>query len=154
VRATRRAPPELALWAARNRGERNEPFDNALGVKLKIPFASEARQRLADAEALADADGADAQLARLSQWLRGEAEAARQAWVAAQRQDELAVERQRFTRNTLALTEQAFALGERDLATMLRARAAAFDAEAARERQRIAIGAAQSHVLQVEGVLP
>lgn len=154
VRATRRAPPELALWAARERGERDEPFSNALGVKLKIPFASGTRQRLADAEALADADGAEAELARLTRLLRDEARAARQALAAALRQEELAAARQRFTDDTQALTAQAFALGERELASLLRARGAAFDAAAMRERQRIAIGAAQSRVLQVEGVLP
>ncbi|MBK6639009.1 MAG: TolC family protein [Rhodocyclaceae bacterium] len=56
--------------------------------------------------------------------------------------------------DNLALAEKSFALGESDLTTLLRIRAAAFDAEAFHDRQRIARALALSRLNQTLGVVP
>ena len=66
----------------------------------------------------------------------------------------MAQERRQLSAENLRLSEKAFSLGESDLATLLRIRAAAFDAEAFLDRQRVARAAAISRLNQALGVLP
>ena len=73
---------------------------------------------------------------------------------ATERQLVMAAERHALSAENLLLTERAFSLGESDLATLLRVRAAAYDAEAFFSRQRVARAAAQSQLNQSLGVLP
>jgi cobalt-zinc-cadmium efflux system outer membrane protein len=72
----------------------------------------------------------------------------------AQLQLALATQRTTLTQDSLALREKSFALGESDLPTLLRARAAHFDAQALLHRQQINAHAAVSRVNQSLGVLP
>jgi len=83
-----------------------------------------------------------------------EADRARRALVAADRQLAMAQERRSLSAENLRLTEKAFALGESDLATLLRIRATAYDAEGFHERQRLDRAAAISRLNQALGVLP
>lgn len=154
ARATRRESPELAVRVIRERGERGEAYGNEVGVKLKIPFASPPRQRLADAEALATARGADAEQALAAGRLQLDTRAARAELDAALAQLELARARAALAADTLALADKGFAHGELDLATLLRARAAADEAEATLAAQQVARVAAHSRLLQSLGVLP
>lgn len=154
ARATRREPPELAVRVVRERGDAREPFGNELGVKLKIPFASAPRRRLADAEASAVARGADAEQALAVSRLDIDVASARSALDAAQAQSDLARTRALLAAETLALAERGFALGELDLAALLRARATADDAQAASATHQVERAAACSRLLQVLGVMP
>lgn len=152
--AARRDAPEFAVRMVRERGEFSEPFANAVGVSLKIPFSSGARVRHETSAALAEAAQAEAELAlaRLKQGLA--AERARAELAAAEQQLAMAQSRRALTADTLALTEKSFALGEVDLLTLLRVRAAAYEAESFLDRQRAALGAARSSLNQTLGVLP
>jgi cobalt-zinc-cadmium efflux system outer membrane protein len=73
---------------------------------------------------------------------------------AAERQFTMAEERRELSADNLQLSEKSFKLGETDVATLLRIRAAAYDAEAFFARQRVARAAAISRLNQILGVLP
>jgi len=149
-----RAAPELALRVVRERGDFAEPYSSSVGLRLKIPFSSEARQRRDDAASRAEAVQAEAELQRAGQRLELDAQRARLKLDAASRQLAMAGQRRSLARDNLQLAEKAFALGESDLAALLRIRAAAFDAESLHDRQRVARAAAVSRLNHALGVLP
>lgn len=151
---TRRAAPELALRLVRERGDFAEPYASSVGVKLTIPFSSGAQVRRETSAAQAEADIAEAELQRTRRQVELELARVRQAVPTAERQLAMARERQALAADNLQLAEKAFALGETDLATLLRIRTAAFDADALAERQRAARAAAIARLNQAMGALP
>ena len=151
---SRRAAPELALRVVRERGDFAERYANTVGIQLKIPFSSSAQLRRDSSAAQAEADQADAEMQRAQTQVRLDTERARRALDAAERQLTMAQERVALSAENLRLSEKAFSLGESDLATLLRIRAAAFDAESFYDRQRVARAAAISRLNQALGVLP
>jgi outer membrane protein TolC len=151
---SRRAAPELALRVVRERGDFAEPYANTVGIRLRIPFSSGPLVRRETSAAKADADQADAEMVRAQTRIQLEAERADRALASSERQFLMAQERRQLSAENLRLSEKAFSLGESDLATLLRIRAAAFDAEAFLDRQRVARAAAISRLNQALGVLP
>jgi outer membrane protein TolC len=151
---TRRDAPELAMRVQRERSDANDSYGNSLGIKLTIPFSTDARVRQDNSAARADAARADAELALARLALARETEGARREVEGAERQLDLTRERQALITDNLALAEKAFALGESDLASLLRVRAATLEIEAAANRLRIARDASFSRLLQAMGVLP
>jgi cobalt-zinc-cadmium efflux system outer membrane protein len=151
---SRRAAPELALRVVRERGDFAESYSNSIGIKLKIPFSSGAQVRRETSAAQAEANQADADMLRTQTRVRLDAERAQRNLQSAERQLTMAQERRHLSAENLRLAEKAFALGESDLATLLRIRAAAFDADAFFDRQRVARAAAISRLNQALGVLP
>ena len=151
---SRRAAPELALRVMRERGDFAEPYANSVGITLKVPFSSAAQVRRETSSAQAEANQADAELVRTQTRVQLDVVRAERALQATERQLVMAAERHALSAENLLLTERAFSLGESDLATLLRVRAAAYDAEAFFSRQRVARAAAQSQLNQSLGVLP
>lgn len=154
VEATRRDAPELALRVLRERGDFAEPYTNTIGVKLTLPFSSGPRLRQENAAARAEADQAQTEWVQARQKLGLEQEQAQRRLTATESQLALAGERRTLAADNLGWIEKAFALGEADLATLLRVRAGAYEAEASLNRQRVAHAAARSRLRQVLGVLP
>ncbi|MDO8293950.1 MAG: TolC family protein [Gallionella sp.] len=151
---SRRAAPELALRVVRGRGDFAESYSNSVGIKLKIPFSSGSQVRRETSAAQAEGNQADADLQRTQTRVRLDAERAQRNLQSAERQLTMAQERRQLSAENLRLAEKAFSLGESDLATLLRIRAAAFDADAFFDRQRVARAAAISRLNQALGVLP
>lgn len=151
---SRRAAPELALRVVRERGDFAESYSNSVGIKLKIPFSSGSQVRRETSAAQAEANQADADLLRTQTRVRLDAERAQRNLQSAERQFAMAQERRQLSAENLRVAEKAFSLGESDLATLLRIRAAAFDADAFFDRQRVARAAAISRLNQALGVLP
>lgn len=154
ARHSRRDAPELAVRVLRERGNFNDPFANAVGVKLSIPFSSGPRVAREDAAARAELDQAEAEHAQARHKLTLAADQARRELDAARQWLESGGLRRELTADNLRLAEKAFALGESDLTALLRARAAAFEAEALYHRRQVALTAAQSRLKQALGVLP
>lgn len=150
----RRAAPEIALRVVNSRDAFNDTYANTVGIKLKIPFSSGPQVRRDNFAAQADAEQADVEMRRTELRVQLEAERARLAFAASDRQWTLAKERRRLAADNLQLAEKSFALGESDLASLLRIRASAFEAESHHERQRLARAAAISRLNQSLGVLP
>jgi len=153
TRSTREAPT-VAVRVERDRGAAAEPFASAIGLRVTIPFSAGPQLRQRTAEAIAAASRADAELAFARAEVAGEADRARAALEAADRQLDAARRRRELTADNLQLIEKAFALGEADLTTLLRVRAAALDAEALDLRQHTARDEARSQLRQALGVLP
>ncbi len=151
---SRRAAPELALRVVRERGDFAEPYANTVGIRLKIPFSSGPLVRRETSAAQAEADQTDAETVRVQTRTQLEAEQAERVLASSERQFLLAQERRQLSAENLRLAEKAFTLGESDLVMLLRIRAAAFDAEAFLDRQRVARAAAISRLNQALGVLP
>ncbi|MEI6412676.1 MAG: TolC family protein [Pseudomonadota bacterium] len=151
---TRRDAPELALRLVRDRANRDESFDTAVGIKLTLPFSSGSKVRQETAGAQAEAAQADAELATIRRQLELALTRAQRDWVLTGQQQDLARQRRELTADSLALTGKSFALGEADLATLLRSRAAALEAGTLFDRQQVARAAAGSRFLQSLGRLP
>lgn len=156
VQSSTREAPEIAvrLQRERERGDSGEAYGNSIGVQLTIPFTSGPRQRRDNAAALAVAHQAEAMQLRASQRLLQSIEQARLELDMAQQQWSLAQARQEFAADTLALAEKSFSLGEADLPLLLRARTAAFEAEAVLNRQATARGQANAQLKQALGQMP
>jgi len=151
---SQRAAPELALRVKRERGDFADSYANTIGIRLKIPFSSGAQVRREVSGAQAEANQAEAEMLRSQTRVQLEIERARSALDSTGQQLILAQERMRLSAENLRLSEKAFALGETDLTTLLRIRAAAFDAESFLGRQRVGRAAAISRLNQALGVLP
>lgn len=150
----RREAPEVAVRMVRDRGEFNTPYATMVGVKLTVPFSSGARVRQETSAAQVEAAQADAELALAQQRVELEAARARLDLDAAHQQLTPAHKRRALTADTLRLNEKSFVLGESDLSTLLRARTAAFEAEAFFNRQQAVLFAAMSRLNQSLGALP
>ena len=151
---SRRAAPELALRLVRERGGFSESYSNSVGIKLKIPFSSASQVRRETSAAQAEANQADAEMQRSHVRVRLDTERAQRQLQSAERQLAMAQERRLLAAENLRLAEKAFSLGESDLTSLLRIRAAAFAADAFSDRQRVARAAAISRLNQALGVLP
>ncbi|MCF8149316.1 MAG: TolC family protein [Sulfuritalea sp.] len=151
---SRRAAPELALRVISERGQFAERYVDNVGITLKIPFSSGSQVRREGSAAQAEANQADAEMLRTQTRVQFEVERGQRARSSSQRQFAMAAERRELSAENLRLAEKAFSLGESDLASLLRIRAAAFDAEAFLDRQRVARAAALSQLKQAMGVLP
>lgn len=154
AQTNRRAAPELALRVLRERGDAGTPYDNAVGIKLTIPFSSGPRLASDQAAARAEASQAEAEQQLIGQRLALDLAQARFDLDSAQQQTAWAQTRRELTADTLALAEKSFALGESDLTALLRARAAAFEAEALHNRALTAHGQALSQLKQALGEMP
>jgi cobalt-zinc-cadmium efflux system outer membrane protein len=130
------------------------PYDQAVGVKLTIPLSSGARVRQDGAAARAELAQAEAELTLAQIRTQQEVLKAQSELDVAQRQLAMAQERQALTTDNLNLAQRSFELGESDLPTLMRARAASHEALAWFKRQKTAHSLAQSRLLQAQGVLP
>lgn len=154
ARQTGREAPELALRWERDRGDAKSTYANSVGIKLTVPFGSSAQLRRESAAALAEALQADAELVLTQQRLELDVARAQREVQTAQRLLIKAQERLALTEDSLRLSEKSFALGESDLPSLLRARAADFEAQAHLDQQRIARAASISRLNQSLGVMP
>ena len=151
---TGRDAPELALRWVRDRGDANAAYADSVGIKLTVPFGSSTHLRQESAAAQAETLQADAELALVQQRLQLELDRAQREAKMVAMQLAKAQARVALTDDTLQLTEKSYALGEADLGTLLRARAAAFEAHAFLNRQRTARAASVSRLNQSLGAMP
>ncbi len=154
ARTTRRDAPEIGLRLQRERSDSSAAFGHAIGIQFTLPFSSAPRLRHETAAARADLLKATAEQALTRQRLDLGVEQARRELALVEQQGDIAGIQRELTADTLALAETAFRLGESDLAGLLRARAAAFEAEARLSRQKAARGQAISQLKQALGQMP
>lgn len=154
VSRTSREAPEVSLRLLRERSDANEAFSNAVGVRLTVPLGSTPLRLRDTAEVRGDLLEAQATKARLQAQLALERDAAQRERDTTEANAALAAQRAALTAETLQLINKSFSLGENDLPTLLRARAAAFDAQADVRRLEVARAAAVSRQRQALGLLP
>lgn len=154
VAATLRDGPELGIGMFRERGREINPFDNIVTLRLRIPFATEARNQPRLAAANAVWIEAQTVLEQEQTRIAGNLSSAREEMEAARRTVGWAQTRRELARDNLQLITRAFELGERDLASRLRAQTEFFDAELAAQRAGTELLRAAARVQQALGQLP
>ncbi|MDP2028272.1 MAG: TolC family protein [Thiobacillus sp.] len=151
---SRRDNPELGFSVRQERGSLNDPYAGSVEVSLRLPLATDARNLpLTSAAQTALAD-AQSQYQRTRLTLEFQLQQAEQALLAADQLLELAQQQRTAAQENLGLIQKSFDLGETDLFTLLRARAAAFEAGQACNQQEIALALARARLNQAQGILP
>jgi cobalt-zinc-cadmium efflux system outer membrane protein len=151
---SRRDSPELALVTRRERAGRGDPWEDTWGLRLKIPFATDARNRPAIASANRELIQLEAEYRQARLRLEAEIAQKRREHESAVSQLRLAREKREVAAENLALIKKAFDLGEFELADLLRTRALAQEAELALAQQSVAMARARAALNQALGVLP
>ncbi len=154
VRQSRRDAPELTLGVRQDVPGRAEPTQNSLVVGLRLPFGTDDRNRPLEAAALSDLGIAQTTEQRLSERLEAEQAAAREAVRSAQAQADAEAARAKLLRERATLIDKSFRAGETPLPDLLRALAAAAQADSAVARQTAALGLARARLQQALGLLP
>lgn len=152
--ATRGAPPSVGV-SLRHEQERNlgEP-NRSIGVALQIPLGSEARNRPAEALARTQIAAAAAEAAQAEVSVESDASLAQEQLATAEVALRAATSRAAALHEHRSLIENAFRLGERGLAEVLRSNALTHEADVAVRQQRVALGLAHAQLNQARGILP
>lgn len=154
VSESRRDQPELELGTFRERGNQGERYNNSIALSLRIPLATAARNQPLASAAQTALTSAQEEYKRLRLTLEYQQQQAEQALLGADQLLDLARQQRSAAQENLSLIQKAFNLGEGDLFALLRARAAAFDAEQNFQQQTIAQALARARLNQAQGVLP
>jgi len=149
-----RENPEVGLFARRSRDMFASNWNTSVGVELRIPLATEARNQPRQIAAQAEVTEATALLVSTERELRTQQQKARITYDNAIVQRDLARERARALGQQTMLVARAFQAGQAPLADIIRARAQAFEAEAASARADIGIARARGRLNQALGVIP
>ena len=154
VQVSRREPPELTLRYRQDVPGRAEAAQNSIGIGLRLPLATDDRYQPLLAAALSELDVARAQQERLQSRLAADLAEARAALQAAGQQ--LSAERTRagLLQERADLIAKSFRAGETPLPDLLRALAAAAQADAAAARQQTSMGLSRARLHQALGLLP
>jgi cobalt-zinc-cadmium efflux system outer membrane protein len=154
MRRSRRDAPELTVGLRQDAGGRGESSQGSLVVGLRMPLGTEDRNRPLEAAALTELDVARTHEQRLRERLDSDIAEARDAQRAAAAQLDAETARARLLRERAALIDKSFRAGETALPDLLRALAAASQAESAAARQTAALGLARARLQQALGLLP
>ena len=154
IRASRSDPPELTLRFRRETAGGGLPADKSVGLALRIPLGSDDRNLPRESAALAEFEVAQAEERRQRLRLESDAAMARSALALAETQVSAQTRRAELLRERAELIEKSFRAGETPLPELLRANAAAAQADAALAGQRAALGLARARLNQINGQLP
>ncbi len=152
--ATRRDAPELSVGLMRERSTFEERFGNSVSLRLKVPFATDARNQPRMAAAAAARAEADAAQVLDNTRIEADIAGARRGYEQAQTTVQLSASRFDLARDTHQLLDRAFKLGELDLPARLLAEAERFEAERNLIRARLEAEHAISTLNQALGLLP
>lgn len=151
---SRRDNPEIELSTRRERGSLNDPYASTVALTLRLPLATEARNLPLTSAAQTALTSAHSEYTRLRFTLEYQRLQAGRALQAADQLLELARQQHAAAQENIELIQKSFDLGESDLFALLRARAAAFEAEQAYQQQAIAQALSRARLNQAQGVLP
>lgn len=154
MRQSRRDAPELTVGVRQDAPGRGEASQSSLIVGLRLPFGTDDRNRPIEASTLADLEIVQTQAQRLRERLDSELASAREAVRSALAQLDAETARARLLRERATLINKSFRAGETPLPDLLRALAAAAQADSAVARQTAALGLARAGHQQALGLLP
>ncbi len=146
--------PELELGMRRERGTFDEAYANSLQLRLRLPFATDARNKPRIAGANAELIEAHTAYTLERAKVVAEIETARRELEQSRTVSGLTEARFTLTADTQQLLAKAFAIGEFDLVTRLRAENERFEAELQFTRAKLEAARAVSRLNQALGVLP
>lgn len=154
VRAQRRENPTLSVYAKRDRGTDNDPFNNSVGVGVSVPFGTKtsAAPRLAEANAtVVDVIAEEAERERKHEQETRQAELAVQA---ATKSLNITRKQNQLAQNRLRLSKRAFELGESDLFLLIRAREQADIQARAVKRSQLELHLSKARLNHILGAMP
>lgn len=154
VRSQRSSPPELGVGVRQERPGQGQPRQNSVTLSLRIPLGSDTHSQPQLAAALAEQDLALSHKLRLQQQLQADAQLAREALAAAEAQAGAEQQRASLLRQRAQWLDQSFKAGETSLPELLRALAAAAQADASAARQQAAQALAVARLQQALGLIP
>jgi len=154
MQLSRREAPELSLGLRHDVPGRGEASKGSVVVGLRLPLGTPERNRPLEVAALTERDLAQTQEQRLQERLDSQTAAARESRASAVTQLEAESARARLLRERAALIDKSFRAGETPLPDLLRALAAAAQADSAVARQTAALGLAHARLQQTLGLLP
>ena len=146
--------PEIEFGVRRERNAFDDPYANSLQMRLRIPFATDARNKPRIAAANAELIEAQATYGVEHTRVAAEIEAARRELEQARIVAKLSEARFALAADTQRLLAKAFAMGELDLVTRLRAENERFESELNFTRAKLDAARAISRLNQALGVLP
>ena len=154
VSRNRRDFPEISFGVTREHGEFAEPFSTTLRTRIRIPFATEARNRPRIASANVELVEAQAEYAYARRKLESEIERARRELEQARSVERFVAARFRLAEDAQRLYAKAFTLGELDFPARLRSENERFDAQLSHQRAGLESSRAMSRLNQTQGLLP
>jgi outer membrane protein TolC len=154
MRHSRRDAPELTVGVRQDTPGRGEASQGSLVVGLRLPFGTEDRNQPLEAAALSELDIAQTHEQRLRERLDSDITSAHDAQRSAQAQLDAETARARLLRERATLIDKSFRAGETQLPDLLRALAAAAQADSAVARQTAALGLTHARLQQALGILP
>ena len=154
VDSSQRSAPELVTRWRQETDRRGAPNAYSVGLALRIPFGTDDRNRPLQAQALQALDIAEAGLRQARWQVDAQAATQRLALATGVYLSEDEAHRASLLRERATLIDQSFQAGETALPDLLRARAAAAQAEASALRQRLASRLAMARLQQALGVHP
>lgn len=153
VAATPRDNPELGVFVRRSDGSVSEE-NTSLGLRLRLPFATEARNAPRRAEAEAERTRASAELAQAERIVAGGAAAAEVALRAALAAVRLARTRINVANEQVDIATRAYRAGETGAFELFRTRQLQLEAALGLARAEAAAGRARSRLNQAQGSVP
>jgi outer membrane protein TolC len=154
ARGTRGEPPELMVRYRTETAASGLPSEKTIGLAIRIPLGTDDRSLPREKAALAEMETARAEEQRQRVRLAAEGASARSAVSATEEQVAAETVRAQLLRERAGLVEKSFRAGDTPLPELLRANAAAAQAEAALAGQRAALGLARARLNQANGRLP
>lgn len=154
LQRSRRDAPELSFSLRQDTPGRAAAAQGSLAVGLRLPLGTADRNRPLEAAALSALSVAQAQEERLRERLDSDVLSAQAALQAAQAQLQSEASRAQLLRERARLIDQSFRAGETALPELLRAQAAAAQADSALTRQTAALGLARARLQQAFGQMP
>lgn len=149
-----RDSPEIGVVARRSRDALGSFYNHSIGIEMRIPFATDARNRPRQTAAQAELTEATAGYDAISRDLDADREKARIDHDNAAIQRDLARARSQALARQSALVGRSYQAGQVSLETVLRARAFAYEAEATSIRADIGSASAIGKLNQAYGVMP
>lgn len=153
VAATPRDNPEVGVFGRNDAGRLND-LGPSLGVRVRVPLASNARNIPRAASAQADLTRAVAERALRLRLLNAEVEASQVALRAAEEAARIARRRLAVANQQLDLARRAFNAGETGLFDLFRIRQLQVEAAGGQAEAEVTAGRARSRVNQALGVVP
>ncbi len=128
VYIARRENPVFSLYVKRDRGTRQESYNDSLGGEITVPLGSSTQNAPALAEASERLARSEAALGKVKRELELKLIHARQELERASKALALAEQRNQLAQKRMNMSQRAFELGETDLYLLLRAREQAINA--------------------------
>lgn len=150
----RRDTPQFVLSARSQRGPTDNFYNDGIGFKVRIPFASDTRNAPLMANAESNIANAMTERDKLRLMMETALHEAEHGLLVTRKELELVTRQNQITQENVQLARKAFKLGEIDLVSLLRSETQAFEAERALSSKKIQLQWDIARYNQAVGVLP